>query len=232
MPIRVTAQVVVKELIDGCFEVRLNRPEKRNALSIEVREEAAEVFQRLAEDEACTAVVLSGEGPAFCAGMDFTQFGGGPGNKVRLLESTQALFTSLLGFPKPIIAAVHGAAVGGGFALALTCDVRIASEGAFFGFFEVKRGIPAFFDLVRLFVGEEVARDWCTTGRRIEAAELLRLGVVKRMAPQGSLMDEAIREAGETRARGLPPGIVSVFAEEHLRFRNALFPGEYMGKGI
>lgn len=210
----------------------LNRPEKRNALSIELREKAAAVLRELAVDEDCRAVVLSGEGPAFCAGMDFTQFGGGPENKLRLLDSTHAMFSSLIEFPKPILAAVHGAAVGGGFALALTCDVRIASEDAYFGFFEVKRGIPAFLELVRLFVRDDVARDWCATGRRIEAAELLELGVVKRIVPRGDLIEECVREAERTSARTLPPDILRIFAEEHLRFRNALFPGEYLGKGI
>lgn len=224
--------VNVERRADRVVHVSLNRPEKRNALSIELREEAAAVFRELAVDEGCRAVVLSGEGPAFCAGMDFTQFGGGPDNKLKLLESTQALFASLLGFPKPIIAAVQGAAVGGGFALALTCDLRIVSDDAFFGFFEVKRGIPAFFDLVRLFVSEEIARDWCGTGRRIDAAELLRLGVVSRVVPRAWLIEAGMREAAKGVGRTLPPGIIRVFADEHLRFRNALFPGEYLGKGI
>ena len=155
----------------GVHTVTLDRPNKRNALSIELRFALAEALASLGADETCHGAVLTGAGDAFCAGMDFTQFGGDEANRRRLFDSTRAAFGALLDFEKPLVAAVNGAAVGGGFVLALTCDARLMAEDAYFGFFEVRRGIPAPFELVRCFVEEAVARDWCETGRRIDASE-------------------------------------------------------------
>src|SRR5689334_14490638 len=106
---------------EGVARVTLDRPEKRNALSIELRVELAAALE--AADAGC--LILTGAGPAFCAGMDVTQFGGDRAHKERLVETSERLFEILARLPVPVVAAVNGPAVAGGFALALLCDVRI-----------------------------------------------------------------------------------------------------------
>ncbi len=101
--------------------VTLDRPEKRNALSIELRELIAERFAELASDDEVACAVLTGAGSAFCSGMDTTQFGGDRAHKERLVECSVAAFGAVGSFPKPLIAAVNGPAVAGGFALAPCC---------------------------------------------------------------------------------------------------------------
>jgi enoyl-CoA hydratase/carnithine racemase len=216
--------VIVEASPDGIHRVRLNRPEKRNALSIELRNALADVFARLADDPHCEGVVLMGEGTAFCAGMDFTQFGGDRKNKQRLFESTRDLFGALLDFPKRIVAGVHGAAVGGGFMLALCCDQRVASPDAYFGFFEVGRGIPAPLAIVRLFVEEARARSWCESGRKIGAREAFEAGVVARIVESEALEETCREEAQRASLRRVAPALRSAFAGEMSRFGRALFP--------
>ncbi len=216
--------VLVELFEDGIQGVKLNRPAKRNALSIELRERLAATFRELAADAACRAVVLGGEGKAFCAGMDFTQFGGDRGNKLKLYHSTRDLFDSILRFPKPLIAAVHGAAVGGGFTLALCCDERLASEDAHFGFPEVHRGIPAPQDVMRCFVEASIARDWCETGRRIDVYEALEAGLVKEVVGAGRLVEASRSEARRRVRRRVVPGLRAALEGEMRRFEEALFP--------
>ncbi len=128
---------------DAVAVVTLCRPQKRNALSIELRFELAEAFARLGDAEEVACVVLTGQGSAFCSGMDTAQFGGDVANRQRLYQSSIACFRAVGGCRKPVVAAINGPAVAGGFALALMCDVRVASSGARMGFLETRRGIPA-----------------------------------------------------------------------------------------
>ena len=150
--------------------VTLDRPEKRNALSIELREEMAAALRSI--ESRCT--VVTGAGSAFCAGMDVTQFGSGR----RLVDATESWLAALLEHPVPLIAAVNGPAMGGGFALALLCDIRVAAPSARFGFPEIRRGIPPALGAALKALPRAVAHDLCLTGREIEAEEALRLGVV------------------------------------------------------
>ncbi len=228
------SMVIVEELKEGIVLVTLNRPEKRNALSIEMRYEIAKAFNVLSTDDACRGAVLTGAGTSFCAGMDFTQFGGDTQNKRKLVDSTEACFQSILQFPKPLVGALNGPAVGGGFSLALCMDVNIASERAYFGFFEVKRGIPAPCGVIRVFVSEDVAKDLTETGRRFEVSEALQCGIVKKIVPSASLIDECVKEVGakdfsplhneNTGRKPLPQELLRAFEEEQLRFKKALIP--------
>jgi enoyl-CoA hydratase/carnithine racemase len=109
-------------------------------------------------------------------------------------------------FPKPVIAAVNGPAMGGGFDLALLCDMRIASSDASFGHPEIKFGAPPLFTPLRWIVGDGVARDLCLTGRPIDAGEALRIGLVSRVVAPGALIDEAqgaARQIAEAPQRAL-----------------------------
>ena len=120
--------------------VTLRRAEKRNALSIELRQELAESFDGLSEDETVGCIVLTGAGSAFCSGMDTSQFGGDLDNRRRLVETSAVAFQALRGCRRPVVAAVNGPALAGGFALALLCDLRVAASVATFGYPELPRG--------------------------------------------------------------------------------------------
>jgi enoyl-CoA hydratase/carnithine racemase len=164
---------------DGAVAVlTLDRPERRNALSIELREALADALAALAADDAVHAVLLTGAGTAFCAGMDTTQFGGDRAHKVRLVDSSVRCFDAVARFPKPLVAHLNGPAIAGGFALALLCDMRVAAPSARMGFPEVGRHIPPSFAAARAALPEALARELCLTGRVVEAEEAVRLGIV------------------------------------------------------
>jgi enoyl-CoA hydratase/carnithine racemase len=166
------------ELEDRVALVTLQRPEKRNALSIDLRVELAAAFKALADDDGASCAILTGAGTAFCSGMDTTQFGGDHANREQLVASSTAAFGSVARFPKPLVAAVNGPAIAGGFVLALHCDLRIASETARFGFAELPRGIPPSYAAALACMPEPLARELCLTGRLLDASEALERGVV------------------------------------------------------
>ena len=175
---------------DGIAVVWLMRPDKRNALSIQLRNELMDTLARWAEDERARVVILTGEGPAFSAGFDLGEFGQ-PELARAIRHNSTAYHRAVWSFPKPLVAAVNGPAMGGGFDLALLCDMRIASSDASFGHPEIKFGAPPLFTPLRWIVGDGVARDLCLTGRPIDADEALRVGLVSRVVPARALMDEA-----------------------------------------
>lgn len=181
--------------------VTLRRPEKRNALSIELRLEIADAFGRLSDDDAVGCVVLTGAGPAFCAGMDTSQFGGDLGHRRQLVETSTVAFEAVGDCRRPIVAAVNGPAIAGGFALALLCDLRVASESALFGYPELPRGIPPSYAAARAVLPATVAQDLCLTGRLVKAKEAEKLGIVREVVP-GDLITRAL-ELGD-RVAGLP----------------------------
>ena len=154
---------------DDVAVVTLQRPEKRNALSIDLRVELAESFGSLGADDGVGAIVLTGAPPAFCSGLDTTQFGGDLAHKERLVETSVACFSAVGRCPRPVIAAVNGPALAGGFALALLCDLRLASEDASFGFPERPRGIPPSYAAARTALPAAVAAELTLTGRTLDA---------------------------------------------------------------
>jgi enoyl-CoA hydratase/carnithine racemase len=180
---------------DGVALVTLRRPGKRNALSIELRVELGEAFAALGDDEAIGCVVLTGAGPAFCSGMDTSQFGGDLDNRRRLVETSTAAFDAVGNCARPVIAAVNGPALAGGFALALLCDLRIAGPDARFGYPELPRGIPPSYAAARAALPAAVAQDLCLTGRLVHAAEAVALGIV-REATDGDPVERALELAG------------------------------------
>jgi enoyl-CoA hydratase len=193
------ADLLLLERSEGAALVTLNRPQKRNALSIELRTVLAETLALLARDPAVTAIGLTGAGSAFCAGMDVTQFGGDEAHKRMLFESSVACFAALAECPKPTVALVNGPALAGGFALALFCDVHVAAPEAVFGFPELGRYIPPSYAAAAWALAPAVARDLCLTGRTIDAEEALRLGVVSRVQTgRGALEEVASAPSGAT----------------------------------
>ena len=184
---------------DGVAHVTLQRPDKRNALSIEMRVELGETFTALGADDEVGCVVLTGAGSAFCSGMDTTQFGGDAENKRRLVETSTMAFDAVGSCPRPVVAAVNGPAVAGGFALALLCDLRIAGPKARFGYPELPRGIPPSYAAARAALPASVAQDLCMTGRAVEAREAMELGIVRELT-DGDPVDRALDLAGEIAA--------------------------------
>lgn len=187
--------LLVERSDDGVLLLTLNRPEKRNALSIELREELAAALDEL-DPERTGAVLLAGAGPAFCSGMDTTQFGGDRRNRERLIESSIACMRAVGECPVPVVAAIAGPALAGGFVLALAADLRIAEPGARFGFPELPRGIPPSFAWARAALPAALARELCISGRVIDAGEAEAGGVLSELVGEGEAAARAREIAG------------------------------------
>ena len=123
--------------------------------------------------------VITGAPPAFCAGMDVDDFGKG----APLVHSTEAMVDALIAHPKPLVADVNGTALGGGFVLALLCDIRIVRPEASFGFPEVERGIPPSYGAAAGALAPGLAAELCLTGRIVDYREAISLGIGVRDSP-------------------------------------------------
>ncbi len=173
------------------------RPEKRNALSPEMIRELMAAFDEL-EISPARVIVLTGAGKAFCAGMDLgsLQEIAGQGAEESAFQSSRTiakLFRRIYEFPKPLVAAVNGAAIAGGCGIATLCDFTVAVPEAKFGYTEVRIGfVPAIVSvfLVRQ-VGEKVARDLLLTGRIFDAREAYELGLVSEVTKSEGLLEYA-----------------------------------------
>ncbi|KUO53717.1 MAG: 3-hydroxyacyl-CoA dehydrogenase [Sphingomonadales bacterium BRH_c3] len=173
-----------------------------NALGINVRRGLDSAFRALRDDPAVKAIVLICAGRTFFAGADISEFGKEP--QAPLLGDVFALIENL---GKPVIAAIHCTALGGGCELALVCNYRVAVPSARIGLPEVKLGLlPGAGGTQRLprLIGPELALDLILFGRSIDAAEALRLGVIDKVVSEGALLDEAIAFAAEMVAQGKP----------------------------
>lgn len=189
----------------------LHRPEKLNALSTALEMELAEA---LASDDVSTsnAIVVEGSGRAFSAGADVTELRDQrPADILAYYRTTGEVYERLATLRQPTIAAIHGYCLGGGFELALGCDLRIADETAVFGLPEVAIGIvPSSGGLHRLVraVGPARAKELILARPRIDAADALRLGVVNEVVPEGTATERALELGSELAA--LPPVAVEV----------------------
>ncbi len=185
------------EIDGGVADVRLNRPEKMNALDQAMFDALVDTGDRLALDSGLRAIVLSGEGRAFCAGLDFGGFqamADGPSERGRGVSPTmegrithrgqQAAWTWAK-MPVPVIAAVHGVALGGGIQIALAADIRIVAPDARLSVLEVRWGLTPDMTgtktLVEL-VGVDRAKELTFTGRMVEGAEAVEIGLATRLA--------------------------------------------------
>ena len=220
--------------------VTLQRPEKRNALSIDLRVELADAFRALGEDREVGCIVLTGAGPAFCAGMDVTQFGGDADHKRRLVETSTGAFEALGSCPRPVIAAVNGPALAGGFALALLCDIRIAAA---LGDLRLPRAAardPPSYASARAALGPRQAAEVSLTGRTFGAEEALALGVVNEVVADGEASSARWSSPAGSRPRRASATLETkrrilldrerdfgqLFAEEARVFREALLGSE------
>ncbi|WP_024302755.1 crotonase/enoyl-CoA hydratase family protein [Pseudogulbenkiania sp. MAI-1] len=194
--------------VDGhVAHVRFNRPDKANALNEAMWRELADAMEWCDAEPAVRAVILSGEGRHFCSGIDLTMLLGvqqaiqdrceaRKREKLRtLILRLQASVTSLERCRKPVIAAIHGACLGGGLDIALAADIRLASADAVFGVKEVDIGIVADVGTLQRLptvVGEGMAREMAMTGRELKAQEARDIRLVNRVLPdQAALLNEA-----------------------------------------
>jgi enoyl-CoA hydratase/carnithine racemase len=215
-----TSDQLTVERRDQVALVTLCRPEKRNALSIELRVELAEAFTALSDDDEVGCVVLTGAGSAFCSGMDTSQFGGDLANRERLVETSTLAFHAVGDCHRPVVAAVNGPALAGGFALSLLCDLRVASATAEFGYPELPRGIPPSYAAARAVLPATVAKDLCLTGRVVSATEAQRLGIVREVAP-GDVVERTLQLA--ERIASLPRRAILETKRRTLLERNQLW---------
>jgi enoyl-CoA hydratase len=179
---------------DGVATLTLARPERRNALSIKLRNEISDQLDNWARDPAVRAVVLTGSGSTFCAGFDLDEFARADlASSIR--DSSRRYHLAVWHFPKPLVAAINGPAVAGGLDLSVLCDFRIASSEAMFGHPEIKFGAPPLFTPLQWIVGMGIARDLCLTGRRIDAYEAMRIGLVNNISEPERVLDDALAVA-------------------------------------
>jgi len=176
---------------EGVVTLMLNRPDKKNALSIAVRDEMSDALDDLAGDEAVKTVVITGAGEVFSAGFDLREFQQ-PELTDRLWASSDRFHATVLRFPLPLVAAVNGPAIAGGFDLAVMSDVRVAAETARFSHPEIEFGDVVYGPLHDL-VGGGLARELCFTGRVVDAEEAKTLGLVSSVVPVDELADEVTR---------------------------------------
>ena len=175
--------------------VTMDRPKALNALSDKTLNELDRIFTYLAGAEEILGIILTGEGKGFVAGADISQMQPyGPSEGRAYADRAQTLFNKIEGIEKPVIAAVNGYALGGGCELAMSCDIRIASEKAVFGQPEANLGvIPCFGGTQRLprLVGTGIAKELIYTGRQVKAAEAKEIGLVNQVVPADALLDAA-----------------------------------------
>ena len=185
---------------DGVRTITLNRPERRNAMTPEMQDELLAAMQEAAAGT-CRVLVFAGAGEAFCAGLDLTalqRMNDKPDAEHRAdAERVARLFRTLYEFPKPTIAAVHGAAIAGGTGLATICDFTLAVPAAKFGYTEVKIGfVPALVSaFLTLQIGEKRARDLLLTGRLFSAEEAHRVGLVNEVVEPEKLVARVLELA-------------------------------------
>lgn len=204
---------------DGVATLTLDRAAKRNALSRALRQELIARLAALERDDGVRAVILTGAGPVFCAGFDRSEFEGGAMGEVfaEAVEYHRRVHT----FAKPLVAAVNGAALGGGCDLAAMCDLRLATHTASFGQPQVRFGAPAAYDLMREVLPNGAAREMCLTGRVYGADEAHALGLVNSIHQPEALMGAAHEIAAPIAA--LPEGLAATIKRQFLTHQPGLF---------
>jgi 2-(1,2-epoxy-1,2-dihydrophenyl)acetyl-CoA isomerase len=194
---------ILFEVADGIATITLNRPDKLNAYTTEMGEEVVSALRAVREDDGVRAVILTGAGRGFCAGVDLEHLkahqagqNAAAGKAPRLGEEDflRKMPLELVEFPKPVIVAINGAAIGVGVTMALPCDIRIAAAGAKIGVTFAKLGILPGLGSTHLLprlVGMAKALELVLTAKVIRAEEAAEIGLVNAVVPGETLMDEA-----------------------------------------
>jgi methylglutaconyl-CoA hydratase len=206
--------LVLYEVRTGTALLTINRPDRRNALSRDLIRALTDAFSRARDDAAVRCVILTGNGSAFCAGMDLAELQesvAAGANQAAVWDDAvrlASLYDLIYTLPKPTIAAVNGAAVAGGAGLVTVCDLAVAVPEAKFGYPEVRRGLVAAMVLPHLLrhVGERTARYLLLTGELLDAADAVRTGLLNGITPAGELLGTAFSLA-KSAAEGGPKAL-------------------------
>lgn len=182
----------------------LDRPAVLNAYNIQMRDDFSEALRAVADDPDVRALIITGEGRAFCAGADLTEFGTAPSLVIaRQVRWQRDVWGQMIDLEIPVVAAVHGYCIGSGLEIALLCDLRMAATDTVFAMPEARLGmIPAAGGTRTLprYAGVSKALDLLLTGRRFTAHEALDLGLVTRLCPADSLRTDAMELASRLAA--------------------------------
>ena len=207
--IGVMSDVILTDVADGIAVVTMHRPEARNALDAELRQAVPRTLRELDADPDVRVMILTGADPAFCAGLDLKELGSSGLSADP--DATPLPFGSLT---KPLLGAINGAAVTGGFELALGCDLLIASERARFADTHARVGVMPGWGLTVLLpqaIGIRRARQMSFTGNYVDAATALAWGLVNEVVPHEWLLDRA-REIAADMATVPPSGLAAIKA--------------------
>ncbi len=184
-------ETLIYEKHGAVARISLNRPQVLNAYNIQMRDDLSQALAAVADDPDITALLITGEGRAFCSGADLTEFGTAPSQVVaRQVRWQRDVWGQLLGLDRPAVCAVHGYCIGSGLEIALMCDVRMAATDTVFAMPEVQLGmIPAAGGSQTLprSAGPSRALDLLLTGRRFDAQEALNMGLITRLVDAGDL---------------------------------------------
>ncbi|RME02857.1 MAG: enoyl-CoA hydratase [Planctomycetota bacterium] len=210
--------------------ITIHRPEKYNALNKTVVNELLQTFQQLQDDPNTKAIILTGTGEkSFVAGADISELAQlQPPQAKQLSQKGQHLTLLIENFPKPVIAAINGFALGGGLELALACHIRLASQNALLGLPEVSLGvIPGYGGTQRLprLIGKGKAFELILTGKKIKAQEALEIGLINHVTPPEQLLEEAQKLAKQilhNAPLALSLAIEAVQRGTHLSLEDAL----------
>ncbi len=189
-------QYLLYEVEDRVATITLNRPEVLNACNPATHREIQAAIERAELDQDVHVVIMTGAGRAFCSGSDLRELGRFKGIEARrYIKLDFATKNRVAACAKPVIAALHGHVAGGGFELALACDIRLVADNVLFSLPEIVLGaIPGSGGLQRLpqVVGLGIAKEWAMTGRRIDAQEAYRTGLANHVYPLDRLRPEAM----------------------------------------
>lgn len=183
---------ILCDVADGIGTITFNRLDRRNALSLELMADLSDCLDQWRTDENVACVVVTGGDRVFCAGLDL-QLQSGFTEQTRALYSEACLraYGTLLDYPKPTIAAVAGAALGGGCDIAVFADIRVGSDDVIMGYPQIKMGLTPYFSPLWKIIGLSQAKLLTFSGDRIDAAEAFRIGLLDRLVPQGQAVAAA-----------------------------------------
>ncbi|MEU6645213.1 enoyl-CoA hydratase/isomerase family protein [Saccharomonospora sp. NPDC046836] len=203
-------ETVELTVTDGVAFVRLNRPDRLNAVTPQLVDDLVTALDTVAADEDARTVVLVGRGRAFCAGHDLKEPASGGDSRARL-ERLQDVTRRLRALPQPVLAAVHGYAIGAGAEFALGCDLVVAADDAVFAFPEAGLGLSvtgAASRLLPLLVGPLKAKELVLLGERVDAASAHDMGLVNVVVPRADLIEFATGWAAQL--AGKPPSALAL----------------------
>ena len=196
MTVEGPASLVMSAREGAVLKLTLNRPGKSNSLHPDLVTELSAALNEAEADDSLNVVVITGAGSAFCAALDLELLvSWATEEKLSYLETVTSIFRRVWSLPQPVIAAVNGAAIAGGFDLAAFCDIRLAAKEAIFGQAEINIGLTQIIHPLYKSIGLGRAKELAMTGQTINADEAFRIGLVNHVYPREELLSRAMELA-------------------------------------